>query len=58
MELAFLMLQGKAYGGLSRGRHVDLGDGYDTEDSFIDNEEAVSSVVVVNRVNGFTFFFV
>lgn len=34
-------LQGKSYGGGGRNKLLDLGDGYDTEDSFIDNEEAV-----------------
>lgn len=36
------VLQGKAYVGCGRGKNVDLGDGYDTDDSFIDNDEAVS----------------
>lgn len=43
------VFQGKSYvsGAPSgrRGRFIDLGDGYDSDDSFIDNEEAVRSVL-------------
>ena len=33
--------QGKSYISSTKNRYVDLGDGYDSDDSFIDNEEAV-----------------